>query len=433
MRYGKVSFRRGGLAVLFLALAGLSLGAQDLQLTAFVDYFGGIEVSEGYENLRTQIFLRPQLSGADDDLNLEWTLSGTLWAQPWGQPESINKWDILHEAYVLFPFQYAALLLGQKIVTYGFADIFGPMNALHSTNAVPLLMDESYDAKRPDPMVQLKLYPSFEDTVQITYVPVTRPDKERSDDVYLAETMDTVRFNREPYLVDPDDLHSLFIHYSRYGLNADYQLFYGWYTEHTPDFVIPASQGSVAYDITAVYNKKHTFGVAYSTRLGNWTFSQDFAFNLTSDLAGTDPGAQNSDIVVNSQLLMNLPGNILSQFTLYAAYIINHGKHDTGSDEEAADYLAAQFQDFHTQPLPVIGFIVGHFEKTFLRERLKTQLNLGLLYPNVYIAPRIAYSITDYTSLEVGADYMTGNPPPEGDLRRNPVDDNFYVRLVYRY
>ena len=43
------------------------------------------------------------------------------------------------------------------------------------------------------------------------------------------------------------------------------------------------------------------------------TLSQDFAFDLTSDLPGTDIGAQNSSLTLNTQLLVNLLGNILSQ------------------------------------------------------------------------------------------------------------------------
>jgi hypothetical protein len=76
---------------------------------------------------------------------------------------------------------------------------------------------------------------------------------------------------------------------------------------------------------------------------------------------------------------------------------------------------------------------VAHFEKSFLREKLKTQLNAGFFFsPEIYLAPRLAYSLSDYWSFETGADINLVNPPDD-DLRRNPNNDNFYVRLLYRY
>ncbi|MFW6274539.1 MAG: hypothetical protein ACOC2P_01745 [Spirochaetota bacterium] len=429
---------RAGLLIVLLS-AALPLSAQEFRFVAFLDYYGGIEPEEGYENLRARLFMRPRFSGFHEGLNFEWLLSAALWVQPLqpgggtyeGGPYAIDSWDILHEAYLLFPYRKFDLSLGQKIVTYGFADVYGPLNALHSTNRTPLSLDDGYDNRRPDPLVQLRFYPSFEDTIELTYVPFTRPYRERSGSVYLPDTQDTVVWSDDPYITD--NPHSLFFNYNRYGLKADWQLFYGWYTEHTPDFEISQIDSAVPTDIETVYHKKHTFGVAYSTRLGNTTLSQDFAFNLTNDLSGKDIGAQNSDLTVNTQLLTNLPGDILGQFSLIYSYFFNHNGHKPGSDPEAAEYLAEEIQSFHTQPLQHIAFLVSHFEKSFLREKLKTQLNLGFFFsPEIYLAPRLAYSLSDYWSLESGADITLG-PPPDTDLRRNPWNDNFYIRLLYRY
>jgi len=405
--------------------------ADDFELVTFFDYYGGIEPSQGYENLRTRYFVRPRFSGFNETLNADWVLSSSLWVQPLGEPYAINPWDILHEAYVTFPFKKFEFTLGQRLLTHGFADIYGPLNALHSTNAAPLSLDDAYDSRRPDPMAQLKIYPTFEDSIELIYIPLTRPDRERPDNVFLPETEDTIIWDRSPYILETP--HSVFLNYSRYGEKADFQLFYGWYTENTPDFFIEEISSEEPVDIIPVYHKKHTLGGAYATRLGNTTLSQDLAFNLTSDWAGTDLGAANSDITLNTQLLMNLPGNILGQFSLVYAYFFNHGKHDPGDDKEAADYLAAQFQNFHNQPYQHIAFIVGHFERSFLREKLKAQFNTAFFFsPNVYLAPRLAYNVTDHWALEAGADITLGNPP-DNDLRRSPANDNFYTRILFRY
>ncbi len=418
------------LLLFLLPLAMLS--AQEFRFLTFADYYGGIEASEGYENLRSRIYMRPWFSAYSEELNMEWLLSARLWVEPYsegGGVKAIDPWDILEEAYLLFPFDTFEIALGQKLLTYGFADIYGPLNAPHSAFRSIYSLDDPYESRRADPVVQLKLYPTFEDTISLNYIPVTRPDQEREGDVYLPDTDDTVTWEDSPYLLDK--LHSLFLHYSRYGLNADFQLFYGWYVEHTPDFTIPYVD-SAPTTIEAVYNRKHTFGAAYATRIGNNTLSQDFAFNLTSDLDGTDLGAQNSDITVNTQFLCTLPGNILSQFSLVYSWFPNHDGHsETDSVEEK--YLEEQIRNFHNQPYEHIAFMVGHFEKSFLREKLKTQLNIGFFFsPNVYIAPRIAYSITDLWAFEAGADITLGDPP-DYDLRRNPADDNFYLRLLYRF
>jgi hypothetical protein len=420
--------------ILILCLFIVGLGAEEFRFSVFFDYFGGIEESVGYENLRTRVYMKPYFSDYSDKLGLEWVLSAKLWVQPLGEPQSIDPWDILDETYLFIPAGKFDFILGQKLITYGFSDVYGPLNALHSTNRATYSLDEKYDSRRPDPLLQIKFYPTFEDTIEFTYVPITRPDKERLDNVYLPDTNDWVIWSTDPYITE--NLNSFFINYNRYGEKMDWQFFYGYYTENTPDFMISDISVSGSDTLTPVYNKKHTLGVAYATRLGNSTLSQDFAFNLTKDLDGTDLGAQNSDITVNTQFLVNLPWGILSQTSLVYSYIINQAKHADDAEKTASDYLADEIMNFHNQPatsISSIAFMVAHFEKSFLREKLKTQLNVGFFFsPNVYFGPRMSYSISDFWSFEGGVDYTLGNPPDK-DLRRNPSNDNFYARMIYSY
>lgn len=419
-------------AVLCL-IAASPLSAQNFSFVSFADYYGGIEPSEGYQNLRSRIFMRPTFGGVDDNTGFEWRLSANLWAQPFGEPMSINPWDIPHESYFLLPFNYFDITLGQKIITYGFADISGPLNAPHSTNEAIYSLDESFDRRRPDPLLQVRLYPTFADTIELTYVPITRPDRERQGPISLPGSNDTVEWGPDSYITDPSSLHSIFAHYSHYGEKVDLQFFYGWYTEHKPDFIIPETTSTAASIIRPVYRKKHTFGFAYSLKLWAMTLSQDFAFNLTEDLQGSDIGGQNSDITVNTQLLAKLPWNILSQYSLIYSFFPNHNKHSAGSDGEASSYLAKEVQTFHTQPLQHIAYIIAHFEKPFLREKMKAALNVGFFFsPEIYLGPRISYNISDYWQIEVGAD-ITLLDPPDSDLRRNDSNDNYYVRLLFRY
>lgn len=407
------------------------LSAEEFRFTGFVDYYTGIEPSEGMENLRTRVFMNPWFSGNLGKGSITWILSAKAWVQPIGEPYAIAAADILDEAWLFIPLGPFDLSLGQKLIAYGFADLFGPLNVLHGGNSTLLSLDDGYDSRMPSPLIQLKFYPRYDSSLELVYIPLTRPDRERLNPVFLPGTLDTVIWSTEIFIWDKP--HSVFVNYQYYGEKVDIQLFYGWYTDQIPDFIIPTVDGALASEIHTAYNKAHTFGGAYSTRLGNGTFSQDFAFKLTSDFNGTDIGAQNSGLTLNTQWLVNLPWEILSQYSLIYSYFFNHGNHAQGGDPVAAEYLAKAVQGFHTQPLQHIAFIVAHFERSFLREKLKAQLNVGFFFsPEMYFAPRLSYAASDNWTLETGADINLGSPP-DAALRRNPNNDNAYLRLVFRY
>jgi hypothetical protein len=428
------------IAAAILALAApAAVTADEFRLTAVADYFGGIEPQAGYEHLRSRIFLRPWFSNTLPGTDIKWQLSANLWVQPIVGPDGVSGYavapgDILDEAWLSLPLGSFDLSVGQKPIAYGFADVFGPLNVVNAVNRVPLSLDEPFDNRLPSPLVQLQFYPDFDSVLELVYIPFMRPDRERLSDVFLTDLNDTVRWRDDMFILD--NPHSFFVQYSRFGERVDLQLLYGWYTDQTPDFIRPSILTSASpYDIETVYRKRHIFGGAYAFKLGNGTFSQDIAFKLTDDLDGKDPGARNSEITVNTQYLANLPFGILSQFSVVYAHFINHGKHELqpGDEEAAIDSFAKAVQGFHTQPLQNIAFIVGHFERQFLRERLKAELNVGFFFsPEIYLAPRLNYHLSDHWSVAGGADINLGDPP-DAALRRNPNDDNFYLRVVFRY
>ena len=63
------------LTALACCCVAVSAGAQNFEFVSFVDYYGGIEPSEGYEHLRSRVFMRPTLFGVADKIGLEWRLS----------------------------------------------------------------------------------------------------------------------------------------------------------------------------------------------------------------------------------------------------------------------------------------------------------------------------------------------------------------------
>lgn len=423
---GNVIRRAGWIAVL-LILPLTGVGALDFRFTSWMDWYGGVEPSEGFENLRTRVYMAPEWSGGIGNSSIEWQLAPRLWVQPLGEPSAIDPWDILFEGYLFFPFDNLELTVGQTLSSYGFADVMGPLNIAHSTSRAPFSLDEFFDSRRPDPLVRLTWFPTFEDTLELTYIPVGRRDRERPGPVELPQAGGRrVIWDDDPYILD--EPHSVFLNYRRFGERFDIQVLYGWYVDRTPDFVVGDET------LTPVYNRAQTAGVAWATRLAGGTFSQDIAFDLTRDFDGTNIGGKNSRLTVNSQLLLFLPADILSQFSLVYSWFPNHGNHDLlDGDAALTAYLAEEIQGFHLQPLEHIAFVIAHFERAFLRERLQTELNVGFFFsPEVYLAPRVSWSFSDNWMITAGADITLGDPPDE-DLRRNPWNDNVYARMIFRY
>lgn len=421
----------------FLCLAMLPLAALEFELISFADYYGGIEPNMDYENLRARLFLRPTIQGYHNNSGLEFHLSGDFYYQPIGEPLIINPMDILQEAYLFLPLGNWDISLGQKFVSYGHSDIFSIFNRVNSQDRTLFSMDDSYNSRRSDLMLHLAYYPSFEDSIEFIYIPVPRADKERNEVVPISHSNWTIDadLTGQDYLLE--NMHSFYMVYSRYGSNWDIQAFYGYYTNQTADFdlslVNEAVDESLSGEIGLEYNRIHTMGIAYTTQLGSIALSQEIGANITTDLDGTDMGVRNSDISVNTQIQGVLPGNMLSQLMIVYQHIINHPEVDSSFSSENQEFLSEQIYGFHTQPRHNIALIVGHTEKNFLRDRLKTAINVGFFFsPNILLQPKVSFAINDNLQFITGADYILGEPT-DLQLRRNAANDNYYLRLEYRY
>lgn len=418
----------------FFTLAISSLAGQDFRLTSFVDYYGAIEPTERYETIRSRLFFKPSFIWRPDDsaggMNVRFNLSANIWLQPEGTPYAVPNRSILDEAFIQFGLESLDLSVGQKVVAWGFADIMGPLNVVQAANPAIPSLDEGFDSHIAQPLVHLQYHRTWADSISLVYIPFTRPDLQGPDPVFLPGSMDRVDWNTDWFITD--NPHSFFVNYSYWGEQFDLQLVYGWYVDPKPDFAVDSADSLTSSVIRAVHNRKQTAGLAWARRLGPSTFSQDIAFDFASNHSGRALGAQKSRLMVNNQILVNLPFSILSQYSLVYAWFPNHGEYKSYGDAKTAEYLDEQFNGFHTQPLPHIAFIIAHFERTFMRDKLKTELNAGFFFsPELYIAPRLSYSLSDLWQLQAGADINLG-APPKNDLRRNPYDDNFYVRIVYR-
>ncbi|MEA1911620.1 MAG: hypothetical protein U9N32_08100, partial [Spirochaetota bacterium] len=223
---------------LVLALIILSVPVSTIEFhgITFTDYYGDLEFSTDYENIRNRYYFQPTISGDLFDYLLDYKISANLFYDPLGDPSVIAPENILKEAYAYIPLGDFDLSFGQKLVSPGMADVFSPLNIINGEYVYKLSLDDPYDSKRADFMVQLQYYPNFEDSIQFIYVPFPRPDYEETRTVTMDPTGIDIDFNfgSDPYLTDNG--HSLFISYNHMSPGFDLQLDYAWYTEQTPDF-----------------------------------------------------------------------------------------------------------------------------------------------------------------------------------------------------
>jgi len=421
--------------VIILVILFVPLSAVEFQGLIFADYYGDIEPSTNYENLRSRLYFQPVLSGSLFNYTVDFELSGNLYYDPLGDPSFIEGENILKEAYLSLPVGNFDFSIGQKILSPGMVDVFSPLNNINSEYVYKLSLDDPYDSKRADLMVQIQYYPNFDDSIQLVYVPFPRPDYEETRTVTMDSTGIDVDFlfGSDPYLTDSSN--SFFISYNHMSSSFDLQFDYAWYTEQTPDFDLSelVDGPSLTGNVLPLYTKKHTFGGAYSTSFNGITLVEELAVNLTEDLDGTEIGIKNSDITLNSQITGTLYGGTFAQLNIVYQHVINYDQSGSVYSPLVDDQLIDEFNNYFNQPVQNIAFFIGHLHNSFFREKLYLALNVGFFFStDIYLAPRIAYTLSDEMKIEAGADIKTGEPS-EYTLARGNLSDNYYVRLKFEY
>ncbi len=419
----------------FLTLSLCAVPALDFEGTLFADYYGSIEPATGYESLRGRGYYQPRLYGSLFDYAMDYTISANLYYDAFGSPDYVAPENIIREAYIYIPLTEFDISIGQMFLTGGMNDISSPFNIINGDHIYKLSLDDPFEGKRADALVQVVYYPTYEDSIELVYVPFPRPDYEPLEPRTISgsDVDVTVDLSTDPYLLQNG--HSLFLNYSHYGFEYDLQLHYGWYVDQTPSFDLSGltdTGGTVTGTVTADYRRNHTLGISYGTSIQGITVAGEAAFNLTEDLAGTEIGIRNSDVTINAQVTGTLWGGTIAQLNVIYQYILNFNNYPETFSATADAILAGEFNTYFTQPMAHVAYAIAHLQNSFLHDKLAVSLNLGYLHPNVYIAPRIGYTIADGFTVSAGADILTGNPS-DMVLARGSLKDNFYVRVMYRY
>ena len=420
--------------LIFTAVTPL-LFSTEFRLLSFADYYGGREPTGSYENLRGRIYLQPQVSTGLFHTPAELTLSANLWYQPLGSESFTTLENILREAYIAFPSGNFDFALGQKFASFGFTDIYSPLNVINGTDATIYSLDDAVNGKRPDGMFQVEYYPNFNDTLEMIYIPFPRASYDPEAEKTVEEGSTAVTVNREytPYLTD--NAHSLFLRYYHFADNFDLQIVYAWYIDRTTGFDLSDLEDSgsiLTGEIDTLYNRVNLFGAGISTALGETILSEDLAFSLTEDPDGSDPGIQETSLTANTQISGSILNGTFAQLNIIYQYFFNYQNLQDKYTSAIYSYMIDSINDFSIQPRQHIAFAVAHLHRSFLRDKLYLGINTALLYPDIYLAPRIAYALSDRIRLETGADINTGKAE-NNPLTGRDETDNFYIRLKCEY
>ncbi|RLD28667.1 MAG: hypothetical protein DRI73_11430, partial [Bacteroidetes bacterium] len=174
--------------VITLVILLVPLSAVEFHGLVFTDYYGDIEPNSDYENIRSRAYFQSAFSGSLFNYAVDYEISAKVYYDPLGDPSVIAPENILKEAYVYIPLGNFDLSIGQKLVSPGMVDVFSPLNNINGEYIYKLSLDDSYDSKRADLMVQLQYYPNFDDSIQFIYVPFPRPDYESTRTVTMDPT-----------------------------------------------------------------------------------------------------------------------------------------------------------------------------------------------------------------------------------------------------
>lgn len=383
----------------------------------FTDYYGQIEPSTDYEHLRQRNYIRPELSLDLFNYAASLNLSAEYYYDNFTEEQVPNNFNILREFYISIFFNWGDLLVGQKFTTKSKAEVFSPLNILNASYREVFSLDGPYQSKLAELSAEVRYYLNDDSSLELLYIPFPRTDYQGEDnlDVNLNNVNYTLHNKTDAYLLD--NSHSLFLTYNKYSYSFDTQLTYAYYVDGSYNYKLNDD-----YTIDKTFNRVHTLGGAFSSSLGEVGITEELAINITEDFSGTDPGIKNSDITLNSQFTKTLFGRTYGQLSMIYQYIFNYEKDGSFSDAVYA---------IHNQPTGNILFFVSHLHDSFLREKLYVALNVGFFFsPNIYIAPRVSYSISDLLKLETGIDMYTGKYKNKV-LEDNLGGDNFYIRFKY--
>lgn len=438
--------------LLLLSIITLNLVAMDLSLQLQTDYYGDLEPTTEYESLRSRLYMKPEISGMLFGYNLEYYLTANLYIQAFNDEIFVQPDNILREGFIGLHTSLFSLYIGQRFVNWGKVDFYSPMNIINPVNTTVLSLDNVDEGKLPVLMADLFINIGFNASLEVVYEPYLRtyyyPYEQL--DIIIDNTyadVDATFYHKEiAYL--SEEAHSLFLAYNYWSYWFDLLLSYSFYIDQYPDFDLSAITHEfddikpiIRGEAFNTYNRAHLIGIGFGMNLQDWGVDVESGLKITEDWDGTKIETKNSELVTNLQFNRTFFNNLFLQFNVIYRYIINF---DATLDIEYGSlinsYLKSEMKKRFLQPVESAVYIVNHIHRNFINDTLQLALNSGVGFPvnyigsydtEIYLAPRISYSLNDFVKIQSGADlYIQGEE--SGYLGRNTLKDNFYVRVVMK-
>lgn len=443
--------------LLFFLLLAISLPAQGLDFNYYLmtDYFGNLEPTTPYDNLRIRFYGRPEISGELPGGTLNYFVSANLYYQPIGD-EMLVRWDnILRESYFGLHGSFYDLYVGQRFVNWGKVDFYSPVNVINAVDTTILSLDNAEEGRLPDLMADLQLFLGANASLELIYVPFPRPYYHPDDEVNIVINffnldIDAVfKHKKIPYLTKQEQTNSLFTAFRYWSYWFDMFLSYSYFVDQYPDFnmsgitqeIIPGIPNQYIIRGTALntYNRAHLLGLGISTNIKSWALDAESGLKITRDWDGTRVEIKNSELVTNLQANRTFFDYWFFQANFIHRYIINQ-KADLQSalNLDVLSYIEAEMEKHFLQPVESQVYTAIHLHRYVLHNTLYFAMNAGAGFAinpeeeyetEVYLAPRVAYYFSDLVKMEIGGDFWLQGEEA-GYLGRNIDKDNFYIRFI---
>ena len=439
-----------------LLIIPLPVYAIDFNFNLTADYYGDLEPTTPYDNLRIRFYARPEISGELFNGNLDYFVSINLYYQPIGDEMIVRPDNILRECYFGLHGNFYDLYLGQRFVNWGKVDFYSPVNVINAINTTSLSLDNVEEGRLPDLMADLQIFIGANASLELIYVPFPRPFFHPDEEVnvtidFLYLDIDAVfKHAMISYLTEP--AHSLFTSFRYWSYWFDILLSYSYFVDQYPDFDLSGITQEIDYSgfynkyiirgiANNTYNRAHLLGLGISTNIKSWGFDAESGLKITEDWDGSRVEIKNSELVSNLQVNKTFFDHWFFQANFIHRYIINHkAALQSELNSRLLSYIETEMEKHFLQPVESQIYMAAHLHRYALHNTLYFALNGGIgfaIYPEeeyemeVYLAPRAAYHFSDLVKIEAGGDfYLQGEEA--GYLGRNKYKDNFYIRFILR-
>lgn len=444
------------LLLFYLFILCLCVHSIDFGIKARADYYGDLEPTTNYENLRSQLYISPSLS-LDIQNNIDFYISLNLFYDPIADETLPRVENLLREGYIRYRNSFISLYLGQKIVNWGKVDFYSPINILNPIDLTVLSLDNIEESRLPTPMVDLIISPHYTTNVEIIYEPFLRPYYTPNEERNIVVDMFTMDLDTNFIHENPDYFeimaNSFFISINYWSYWFDILLSYSNFMDPYPDFdvsditqVIEKKTFFSVYKIRGngytSYNRAQLFGIGLSTNIEEWGVDAEAGLKVTEDWEGTRFDIKNSEFVTNLQVNRTFFTDWFTQVNIIYRHIINYDvEPESNIHSTVLRSLNAEFQSTFLQPTKEAIYMALHIHKFFLHEKLYTGVNTGMGVPinptdyyedELFVSPRLSYTLNDLTKISTGIDlYLQGEAA--GYIGRNKYKDNFYIKVTLEY